>query len=100
LSWTSPWQGIIHKGEQKANRKYRTSFPNPQARGGIAEIAARVLSRELKLLAEMDLIARKDYRAVPPEVKYSLTTLGQSLIPVISRMHDWAVRHHLSVSCK
>jgi DNA-binding HxlR family transcriptional regulator len=71
-----------------------------RGREGTGEIAARVLSRELKLLAEMDLINRKDYRAVPPKVEYSLTKLGQSLIPVISKMHDWAIRNHLSVSCE
>jgi len=71
-----------------------------RGREGTGEIAARVLSRELKLLAEMDLIDRKDYRAVPPKVEYSLTKLGQSLIPVISKMHVWAIRHRLSVSCE
>jgi DNA-binding HxlR family transcriptional regulator len=70
-----------------------------RGREGSGEIAARVLSRELKTLAALGLIDRKDYRAVPPKVEYSLTKLGKSLIPVISRMHDWAIQHSLSVPC-
>lgn len=71
-----------------------------RGREGSGEIAPRVLSRELKKLAEMGLIHRKDYQAVPPKVEYSLTKLGQSLIPVISRMHGWAIQHSFSVPCR
>jgi DNA-binding HxlR family transcriptional regulator len=40
--------------------------------GGSAEIAPRVLSRELKALTESGLIDRKDYGVVPPKVEYRL----------------------------
>jgi DNA-binding HxlR family transcriptional regulator len=30
---------------------------------------------------------------VPPRVDYSLTPLGQSLMPVLHQLHDWAVAH-------
>jgi DNA-binding HxlR family transcriptional regulator len=70
-----------------------------RGREGSGEIAARVLSRELKKLAEMGLINREDYHSVPPKVEYSLTKLGHSLIPVITRMHDWAVRRSFSIPC-
>lgn len=60
---------------------------------GSREIAPRVLSRELKALAEHGLIRRKEYRVVPPKVEYRLTPLGRSLLPLIGRMHDWGVRH-------
>jgi DNA-binding HxlR family transcriptional regulator len=60
---------------------------------GSREIAPRVLSRELKALAETGMIARKDYRAVPPKVEYRLTRMGESFIPVISVMQQWGGRH-------
>jgi len=60
---------------------------------GSEEIAARVLSRELKALAELGFINRKDYHVIPPKVEYTLTEVGQSLIPVIVTMHKWATRH-------
>jgi DNA-binding HxlR family transcriptional regulator len=62
-------------------------------RGGVGapEIAARVLSRELKTLADMGVIRRIDYQQVPPKVEYELTTRGASLVPVIAAIHDWSI---------
>jgi DNA-binding HxlR family transcriptional regulator len=61
--------------------------------GGTAEIAPRVLSRELKMLTESGLLARKDYAVVPPRVEYRLTRKGQSFIPVIDTIRTWGERN-------
>ena len=58
-----------------------------------AEIAPRVLSRELKALTESGLIDRKDYGVVPPKVEYRLTRKGRSFVPVIATIRDWGHRH-------
>src|SRR5437899_13108227 len=50
---------------------------------GSAEIAPRVLSRQLKAVAQFYLIQRKDYGTVPPKGVYRLTPVCRSLIPVI-----------------
>ncbi len=60
---------------------------------GTAEIAPRVLSRELKALAASGLIVRKDYGAVPPKVEYRLTPMGKSFIPVIAEIRKWGERY-------
>jgi len=60
---------------------------------GSSEIAPRVLSRELKALAESGLIDRKDYGVVPPKVEYRLTRRGKSFVPVIAAIKDWGTRH-------
>ena len=60
---------------------------------GTQEIAPRVLSRELKALAQTGLIDRKDYGVVPPKVEYRLTRKGQSFIPVIAAIRKWGTRH-------
>jgi DNA-binding HxlR family transcriptional regulator len=65
---------------------------------GTREIAPRVLSRELKTLAEAGLINRKDYGVVPPKVEYRLTRMGQSFLPVIRVIQRWGVRHLNGVS--
>jgi DNA-binding HxlR family transcriptional regulator len=52
---------------------------------GAPEIAARVLSRELKTLTQMGVVRRIDHKQVPPD--------GASLIPVIKVVHDWSVEH-------
>src|SRR6202045_4115492 len=60
---------------------------------GSAEIAPRVLSRELKALTESGLIGRKDFGLVPPKVEYRLTRKGKSFVPVIAAIRDWGSRH-------
>ena len=60
---------------------------------GSSEIAPRVLSRELKALAESGLIDRKDYGVVPPKVEYRLTRKGKSFVPVIASIRDWGARN-------
>ena len=60
---------------------------------GSPEIAPRVLSRELKTLAAFGLIKRTDYQVVPPKVEYSLTPLGQSLLPILTPMVEWGRQH-------
>jgi len=60
---------------------------------GSAEITPRVLSRELKALAQFGLIQRKDYGTVPPKVDYRLTPLGKSFVTVIDRIRKWGSRH-------
>jgi len=60
---------------------------------GSAEIAPRVLSRELKQLAASGLIERRDFGIVPPKVEYRLTRKGKSFIPVVAAIRDWGHRH-------
>ena len=60
---------------------------------GSAEIAPRVLSRELKALTEGGLIDRKDYGVVPPKVEYRLTRKGKSFVPVIAAIREWGDRY-------
>lgn len=57
------------------------------------QVTARVLSRELKELALLGLISRKQFPVVPPKVEYSLTPLGKTLEPVIDTIAAWGVAH-------
>ena len=64
-----------------------------RGKSGAPEIAARVLSRELKMLTEMNIVRRIDHQQVPPKVEYELTATGISLVPVIGTIHNWSVDH-------
>jgi DNA-binding HxlR family transcriptional regulator len=33
------------------------------------------------------------YTQVPPEVEYSLTPLGVTIIPLLNTLFDWAIEH-------
>lgn len=60
---------------------------------GSAEIAPRVLSRELKQLTTSGLIERKDFGVVPPKVEYRLTRKGKNFVPVVAVIREWGYRH-------
>jgi DNA-binding HxlR family transcriptional regulator len=60
---------------------------------GNQEIAPRVLSRELKTLAAFGLIERTDYQVVPPKVEYTLTPVGQRLLPIIAQMVEFGKQY-------
>lgn len=68
-------------------RQLLTGIPGTKA------VTPRVLSGELRNLAAFGLLKRTDHDGVPKRVEYRLTALGESLVPVISVMHKWGVRH-------
>lgn len=55
----------------------------------IGPISAKVLSEKLKELRKNKLITRKTLSGNPPHVKYQLTKKGESLLPIISALHNW-----------
>ncbi|MCM1032846.1 MAG: helix-turn-helix transcriptional regulator [Odoribacter sp.] len=66
----------------------------------IPDISPKVLAETLKSLEADGLISRKLYAEVPPRVEYSLTELGQSLIPVLNRLIGWAISNFEKFGCK
>jgi len=68
-------------------KKLLTGIPGTNA------ITPRVLSGELKNLVAFGLLNRTDRGGVPKRVEYKLTALGESLVPVISVMHKWGIKH-------
>ena len=60
---------------------------------GTAEIAPRVLSRELKTLVAMGMVERRDHQVFPLKVEYRLTRKGRTFLPIISVIHRWGLRH-------
>jgi DNA-binding HxlR family transcriptional regulator len=60
---------------------------------GTAEIAPRVLSRELKTLVAMGMVERRDHQVFPLKVEYRLTRKGRTFLPIISLIHRWGLRH-------
>ena len=60
----------------------------------IPDISPKVLSDTLKNLESDGLITRKVYAEIPPRVEYSLTPLGESLIPLIGNLISWAIDNY------
>jgi DNA-binding HxlR family transcriptional regulator len=70
------------------NEKLRYS----ELRKACPPISDRILSKELKELEAWSIISRREYPTIPPKTEYRLTTLGQTLRPVMEAMADWGAR--------
>jgi len=56
-------------------------------------VSDKVLIQQLKDLEADRVLARTDYREVPPRVDYSLTPLGRSLAEAIVPLCTWGTEH-------
>jgi DNA-binding HxlR family transcriptional regulator len=52
----------------------------------IPAVSQRVLTLQLRELENDEIVIRKVYQQVPPKVEYSLSTLGESLIPLLQAL--------------
>lgn len=59
----------------------------------IDDISTKMLTQTLRELEEDNLVHRKIYQEVPPKVEYSLTNIGEELIPCFQHLVDWAYKH-------
>ena len=59
----------------------------------INDISQKMLTVTLRTLEADGLIARKVYPEVPPKVEYRLTEVGESLLPHIRALADWALQN-------
>jgi DNA-binding HxlR family transcriptional regulator len=74
IIWHIHRHGILRYGELK-----RT----------IPDITTKMLTQSLRELEEDNLLHRKVFHEVPPKVEYTLTTIGNELIPAIRMIMQW-----------
>ncbi|MGL5540355.1 MAG: winged helix-turn-helix transcriptional regulator [Erysipelotrichaceae bacterium] len=78
------WKTLLlwHLGTKGTLRfhELKTLLPN---------ITQKMLTQQLRELEADELIVRKVYAQVPPKVEYSLTPLGESLMPILQTLCDW-----------
>ena len=60
-----------------------------EIKSGLKTVTQKVLTQKLRNLEARSIIKRKMYAQVPPKVEYSLTSLGETLRPVINSMTNW-----------
>lgn len=63
----------------------------------IPDISTKVLSGTLQTLDADGLISRKVFPEVPIRVEYKLTETGESLVPIIQQLTNWAEQNMKSV---
>lgn len=63
----------------------------------IPDISTKVLSGTLQMLEADELISRTVFPEVPIRVEYKLTETGNSLVPIIQQLTDWAMKNMSSI---
>lgn len=78
------WKPIIihHLGQEAVMRfsEIKRTIPN---------ITQKMLTQQLRELEADGVVHREVYPQVPPKVEYSLTDLGQSVVPLIRSLCEW-----------
>ncbi|MEU7799088.1 helix-turn-helix domain-containing protein [Micromonospora arborensis] len=59
----------------------------------VAGATQKMLTQTLRALQRDGLVARSVTDSMPPRVEYRLTPLGESLLPVMALVTEWAERH-------
>ena len=55
----------------------------------------RVLNQQLKELEEFHILNKKIYHQLPPKVEYTLTELGETVLPIIKMMNQWGEHNRI-----
>ncbi|MGE4506588.1 MAG: winged helix-turn-helix transcriptional regulator [Desulfovibrionaceae bacterium] len=66
--------------EEKRFGELKKAMPN---------VTPKMLSQQLRMLERYGIVNRKAYPEVPPVVVYSLTQIGQKVIPVFQGLNQW-----------
>ena len=59
----------------------------------LADITPKELAKNLRSFEASGMVARTVYPTVPPRVEYQLTELGETLLPCLEALADWAIRY-------
>jgi DNA-binding HxlR family transcriptional regulator len=59
----------------------------------VQDITQKMLTQSLVEMQEDGLLVRKSFPQIPPRVEYTLTSLGESLIPISAAFFEWGALH-------
>jgi len=81
--WTLPLFAALVKGPRRFGELQR----------GVPAISKRVLSYTLREMVRNGLVDRTVRPSIPPQVEYSLTDLGRTLLSLLYTIREWAEAH-------
>lgn len=82
---------------QIIHRLSETSLRNGELQRKVTGISQKVLTQTLRRLEKDGIVNRQVFPVVPPEVEYSLSELGQSLVGILDQLSTWSVQHFPTV---
>jgi len=62
-------------------------------------VTQKMLTQQLREMERDGIVQRTVYPQVPPKVEYRLSTLGETLKPVVNAMCKWGLRHDGLEAC-
>ena len=83
------WKPIVLWHLTPGPRRFR------ELRRLVTGISEKMLVQQLREMESNGIVARKDFREIPPRVEYSLTGFGVSLSEALRPLCDWG-REHMS----
>ena len=81
------WTSLIFYALSQQPRRYN------QLRRMIEGISQTMLTNTLRKLERSGLVNRCIFPVIPPKVEYSLTPLGQTLVPIFEQIYQWTGEH-------
>ena len=57
----------------------------------LPDVTQKMLTNQLRSLEEDNLIIRKVYPVIPPHVEYSLSEMGQKMLPLLEDMYAYGI---------
>ena len=84
---SSKWTSLVLVSLSEGTKRYS------ELQRDIPVVSHKMLTQSLRRLEEKGLIQRVVYAEVPPRVEYTLTELGESLIPPLLSVLSWAQTH-------
>lgn len=99
-SLLSQQAALCRRGERKSQVLFHlmsTTRRFNELRRLIPNVTQRMLTLQRRELETDLIIHRKVYLEVPPEVEYSLTPLGLTLVPLLTAMRGWGATHQAIV---
>jgi DNA-binding HxlR family transcriptional regulator len=85
------WKPLILYHLAHGTRRYG------ELRRAVGSVSDKVLIQQLKELQADGIIARLDYREIPPRVEYSLTAFGRTLGKSLAPLCEWGTKYSRDV---
>lgn len=81
------WTLVILRDLFGGKKRFSEFLTSPE------NIATNVLTNRLALMEEAGLVTKRAYQQRPRRFEYTLTPMGEGLLPVLQEMCRWANRH-------
>lgn len=63
----------------------------------LPDVTQKMLTNQLRSLEDDGLVHREVYPVIPPKVEYSLTELGEKLLPLLEQMYEYGIEYSKSM---